>query len=157
MAENTKVVRYEYYPEGVFTNDEYLECKTGLTQETPDGKVRHAVSFYMKLPKDDAECRERYNIGLDDLIRLGVRQLGYNVRSEDHLKADNVLGADGKLKQEIVNAIQADADTYRIEKRQAAPRKTTIEKAKQQVASDAGFTSYDEMMKALEKIKKAKK
>jgi len=152
MAEETATKatqkRIEYFPNGNFPNDRYLECHTGYTV----GDTRHAVSFYLRIPDNDAEAQEFYKIPLKSLILMGLRQGGYLVKSENYLKAEGAI-VDGNLRQDVIDAIQQEANELTFEKRERVPKQAAAQKAKLSLAQEAGFENVEELMAAIAKLK----
>jgi len=143
----------EYYPDGHFPNDKFVECRTRIKRDD----TVHRVMYYMDLPKNDDESLARYKVPLSDIIALGITTLGYRVGSKPVFDDPSSWDENGNLTTKAVEFIQSEANGITAEKRQAAPRKKTEEKVKESLAQAAGFDNVEDFLAAIAKLKKSKK
>lgn len=154
MANEKREIEYVSNPDAIerFPNGSRIVTAIGYT-----AKADTRYEVYLPIVKTDEEAQERYNCDMDYIIAAGIRQLatrvdyktvGFYGPDDPEVKAGTI--AEGTLKPDGHNAMQAQADDYRVgQKREAGPSAKAA-KAKlsaiDEQARAMGFASMDELI-----------
>jgi len=160
MTENKKKEINYHAPTVEFDNNNSIVTNIGFTAGSLE---KYQIVF--PIPQDDAECKDRYDCELKDLIAAGVRQLstrpdykgvGFYCEGEkdaEGIEIDKSHPMFGELKPDGHEAMQTLADGYKVGQRASGgpSQKVMAQKAKK-AESELGMT-MEEMVAKMKALK----
>jgi len=149
------MARIEYFPLGDYDNVHFVECftkfrtinktsteyKKAIHGEDVDTDL-HVVSFYMNnLELSDGQNGHVHG-KIQDIFNAGLRQVGYLGKYKPFFETATSW-VDGKLTQQVVDAIQKEASALKVEPDK--PRKTRKSEAQIRLEAIADLAAKFDM------------